>query len=164
MPSYQRIAMFVIFDSMERDLIFNIRQLIPPLTDPLLTDEEIHRARNRIKRRKRDNIYDMSDPHDLLHGLDLGDKYTIMMRFKTSLSSTDATYFSNLKPRFDRAIAVRSDVAHGRPLIVDDYTFGFSFANELLRTPRYWPELAASLKKINDEPLHLLHSIPPILD
>jgi len=86
------------------------------------------------------------------------------MRSKAVLSSGDATYFTKLKTRFDRAAAVRADVMHGRPPTVDDYSFGFSFANELLKTSRYWPELSTSLKKINEHPEHLFHNIPTIID
>ena len=164
MASYQRIALFVIFDSIERDLIRNIRQLISTSDNQLLTGDEIRRARDRIKRRGRENLYDMHDVFDLLHGLDLNDKYGIIMRSKACLSSGDAGYFVKLKNHFDRAVAVRADVMHGRPLTVDDYTFGFALANELLKAPAYWPELTASLKKINDEPQGLFHSIPTIID
>ena len=41
MASYQRIALFVIFNSIERDLINNIRQLIPPSYEQLLTEDEV---------------------------------------------------------------------------------------------------------------------------
>ena len=123
-----------------------------------------NRAQDRIKKRGRDNLYDRGDPFDLLHGLDLGDKYAILMRAKAVLSSGDGSYFTKLKARFDRAIAIRADVMHGRPLTVDDYTFGFALANELLKSPRYWPELTSSLTKINDKPERLLHDVPTVID
>ncbi len=165
MASYQRIALFVIFDFLERDLINNVRCLIPSssCTD-LLTKDETARAQDRIRKRGRDNLYDLSDPFDLLHGLDLGDKYAILMRARTDLSSADADYFTKLKSRFDRAIPIRADVMHGRPLTVDDYSFSFALSNELLKSAHYWPELTASFKRINQEPEHLLHSVPTIID
>lgn len=152
MASYQRIALFVVFDSIERDLITNIRQLVPRSSGQLLTEDEAKRAQDRIRRRGRDNLYDMRDPFDLLHGLDLGDKYDILMRSKAVLASGDAAYFSKLKTRFDRAAAVRADVMHGRPLTVGDYSFGFAFANELLKTPRYWLELSAHSRRSTRNP------------
>ena len=102
MASYQRIALFVIFDSLERDLINNVRCLIPSSScTHLLTKDETARAQDRIRKRGRDNLYDLSDPFDLLHGLDLGDKYAILMRARTDLSSADADYFTKLKSRLD---------------------------------------------------------------
>jgi tetratricopeptide (TPR) repeat protein len=165
MASYQRIALFVLFDSLERDLIKNIRLLIPASSSSkLLTQDETARAQDRIRKRGRDNLYDLDDPFDLLHGLDLGDKYAILMRGKSELSSADAEYFAKLKSRFDRAIPIRADVMHGRPLTVDDYSFSFALSNDLLKSPRYWPELTVAFNRISQEPEHLLQRVPTIID
>ena len=40
----------------------------------------------------------------------------------------------------------------------------FALSNELLKSAHYWPELTASFKRINQEPEHLLHSVPTIID
>ena len=53
---------------------------------------------------------------------------------------------------------------HGRPLTVDDYSIGFAFANTLLKTPQYWPELTTSLKTINEQPERLLHEVPTVIE
>jgi LuxR family transcriptional regulator, glucitol operon activator len=76
--------------------------------------------------------------------LDLGDKYNILLRERGQFADTDAKYFLGLKTQFDKAVPIRNDVMHGRPLTVDDYAFGFSFGNLLRKRSDMWPELSTT--------------------
>lgn len=164
MASYQRIALYVVFDAIERDLIQFIRRSIPVSDGTLLSQEENTRARQRITKRERDNLYNLDDPYDLLHGLDLGDKFDLILRYKHELSVSDKEYILALKPQFDKAVPVRADVMHGRPLTLDDYIIGFAFGNELSKRPDIWPELAASLVALQRNPNAIVSQPIMVLD
>jgi LuxR family glucitol operon transcriptional activator len=152
MASYQRIALYVMFDALERDLILFIRRSMQATAETLLTVEEDRRARERITKRERYDLYNLDDPYDLLHGLDLGDKFNLILRHKNELPAADAIYLLSLKPQFDKAVPIRADVMHGRPLTLDDYVCGFAFGNDLSKRSDIWPGLAASLTALQKNP------------
>jgi LuxR family transcriptional regulator, glucitol operon activator len=148
MASFQRIALYLTFDALERDLIRLIRRSV---SVNILTEQESSRARDRILKRDRQDLYNLNDEFDLLHGLDLGDKFNILLRQRTGLSDADAKYFLALKLQFDKAVPIRNDVMHGRPLTVDDYAFGFSFGSLLSKRRDMWPELSKTLVELNND-------------
>ena len=163
MASYQRIALYAIFDAIERDLIQFIRHSLSP-SGIQLTEDEATKARNRIIKRHREGLYNLDDAFDLLHGLDLGDKFSILLRYKTDLSHADSKYFKGLKQLFDRAIPVRNDIMHGRPLTVDDYALGFALGNDLNKRPDIWRELSSSLSEMNNKPEAIISKAVLLLD
>ena len=163
MASFQRLALYLVFDALERDMINFLRRSLPTVGS-LLTEEERLRARDRIVKRERQDLYNLGDDFDLLHGLDLGDKFSVIHRYKSSLPSSEATYVSSIKSKMDKAVPVRNDVMHGRPLTVDDYVFGFSFANQLGKRADIWPELAASLSALNENRSSILSKIVMTID
>jgi hypothetical protein len=63
MASFQRIALYLTFDALERDLIKLIRR---SSKDNILTQEESERARDRILKRDRQDIYNLNDDFDLV--------------------------------------------------------------------------------------------------
>lgn len=69
MASYQRVALFLFFDAIERDLVSRIRAACGLDCHDILTLEEREKARNRLQ--SRGGEIGTSDG-DLLHGLDLG--------------------------------------------------------------------------------------------
>src|SRR5579883_887163 len=152
MASYQRIALYVVFDSLERDLVEYIRRSIQVSCEVLLTDDEAKRARERIARRGRDDLYNLDNHYDLLNGLDLADKFDLILRHKDKLSTSEAKYFLSLKKEFDKAAPIRADVMHGRPLTLDDYVSGFAFGNHLNQRSDIWRNLAQSLKDLRENP------------
>jgi len=66
MASFQRIALYLTFDALERDLIRLIRRSV---SVNILTEQESSRARDRILKRDRQDLYNLNDEFDLLHGL-----------------------------------------------------------------------------------------------
>lgn len=152
MASYQRIALYIIFDALERDLIQIIRRSLQASGETLLTDEEVRRARDRITRRGRDDLYNLDDQFDLLNGLDLADKFDLIIRNRNELATSDAKYLVSLKRQFDKAAPIRADVMHGRPLTLDDYVVGFAFGDELSKRPDIWTGLATSLTALRKNP------------
>ena len=109
-----------------------------------------------LKKRERQSLYNLSDHYDLLHGLDLGDKFNLLLRHKRELTGSDATYLNSLKKQFDKAIPIRADIMHGRPLTVDDYIMGYAFGADLAKRSDYWAELSASLSALQNNPEYVL--------
>lgn len=135
--SYQRLALFVFFDALERDLVGVIRSVAGD--DDVLTDEERKSANIALSRQLASPL-DPSSPYDQLLGLDLGTKFQVLMRLKAKLDTASGEYYRKLQPAIERNIVVRNAVMHGRPLTIEEYASGFAFAQELRKQPKRWPQ------------------------
>ena len=110
---YQRVALFILFDAIERDLITTIRSAT--LNDDFMAPSEREKAHARLA--KSGNTTAGTGDSDLIVMLDLGDKYEIALR--TLESGPVFEYLSSLRNTFVKTISVRNDVMHGRPLTID---------------------------------------------
>lgn len=164
MLTTQRVALYVTFDSIERDLVRFIQEHLRDIDTNLLTEDEVVKARARLQKRNQSEVYDLGDQYVLVYGLDLAEKYQILMRHKSALLSEDRAYFSSLRAKIDKVIPIRNDTMHGRPLFVEDYSVGFAFANELSSNERYWKELTSSLKSLSEKPEIYVKKTIEILD
>ncbi|MBO9510295.1 hypothetical protein [Erythrobacter sp. A6_0] len=161
MPSLQRIALYVLFDSIENDLVESLRA-IPP--DELnLTDNEMQKAKSILIRRLEGNL-DPDDPFDLVYGLDLGQKYDILLRNSSNLREDYVPYLKSIRDDIGQALPVRNAIMHGRPLTIDEYSLGFSFAQDLLRRPGFWPILSRSYSEYNQNPERVWSKSISLLD
>ncbi|MDG6078428.1 hypothetical protein E3U23_04385 [Erythrobacter litoralis] len=161
MPSLQRIALYLLFDSIENDLVEALRS-IPP-EDLNLTENELQKAKSVLIRRFEGNL-DHEDSFDLVYGLDLGQKYDILLRNAVSLKDDYVNYLKSLKPNIGKALPVRNAIMHGRPLTIDEYSLGFSFAQDLLRRPGFWPILSKSYSEYNQNPEKVWSKSVSLLD
>lgn len=109
MATYQRIALLAIFDAIERDLTHAMRTHLGARTRNILTSEEIGRARDRLSRRSRETRYNLDDHFDLAYGLDIGEKYNVLLRWKELLPADLCVYLSSMKKHFDKAVPIRND-------------------------------------------------------
>ena len=150
MASYQRIALFVFFDSIEKDMIRNLKNLFIDDHEQLLNDEERAKALARIAPSKLSSgtIGDI----DLIDGLDIGDKYSILLRHKEKLPSSLRTHYLAKRSEFERSISVRNSVMHGRPLTIDEYGRAFALASDLIKSPGIWPTLSETFRKYHEDP------------
>jgi LuxR family transcriptional regulator, glucitol operon activator len=157
MASYHRIALYVLFDSIEQDLVDQIRNIA--IGDLKLTDDEVASAR-RVLGARDDSRLNPDDSFDQLLGLDIGTKYQVLLRHKGNLSPDIRAYFSSLTKAFQRIIPVRNAVMHGRPLTVQEYSLGFAFAQQLLECKNRWPHLAKQYVEFTKNPSGLVaHSV-----
>lgn len=163
MSTYPRVALFIFFDSVERDLTDKIRSL--PIEDDveLLTSDEAEKAAVRLERREGVSV-DLADKLSLLPGLDLGEKYAILMRHKQLMDQASRDYYLEYRSLFDRAIPVRNAVMHGRPLTTTEFTTGISIANDFVKTPRRWPNLSAAFKRYNENPTEFYNTSVATID
>ncbi|MER9070063.1 NB-ARC domain-containing protein [Mesorhizobium sp. M0902] len=153
MASYQRVALFIFFDAIERDLVSRIRSVCGLDTAEILTPEEREKSKLRLLTRGEDVA---GGDHDLLHGLDLGDKYSILLRHKDRLDEVSAEYYLKNRSAFEKAIPIRNSTMHGRPLTTEEYSVGFSIAHNFLSAPSYWPTLYSTYKEYGQDPNALL--------
>ncbi|MBJ6986779.1 hypothetical protein [Devosia sp. MC521] len=72
MASYQRVALYILFDSLERDLSAKIASVAAQLEDSVLSPEEASKAIARIDISTR--AANLHNHADLINNLDLGDK------------------------------------------------------------------------------------------
>jgi LuxR family transcriptional regulator, glucitol operon activator len=161
MASYQRVALFIFFDAIESDLVARIRGTCSSDCSDILTPQEREKARSRLLARDGDG--DRND-YDLLHGLDLGDKYSVLLRHKARLDQATADYYTSKKSVFDKAVPVRNSTMHGRPLTTDEYSLGFALAHDFLSSPSYWPTLSSTYKEYGEKPDALLSVSISLLD
>jgi len=150
MPSYQRVALFIFFDALERDLIEHIRRAGQFLTSDLLCPDERERAEQR--RRSKAEGEPSSDSSELLKYLDFGDKISILSRHKASVELGFRSQFESKHESLTRSIPIRNATMHGRPLTTEEYSFGFALAQDLIRSPGYWPTLHAVYTSFDRDP------------
>jgi tetratricopeptide (TPR) repeat protein/cold shock CspA family protein len=155
MTSYHRVALYVFFDAIEQDLIGRIRLVALHLTPPLLTDEERARAVARLQRRE-SHIANSAVDDELLVGLDLGDKISVLFRHKQLLDEGSRAHYVSIKNALERVIPIRNAVMHGRPLTTDEYAIGLATSSEFLKTPPYWPTLSRVYGEFANDPSSFL--------
>lgn len=163
MASYQRIALFIFFDAIERDLVRHIRSISSQVDDRLLSDHE----REKAVLRSRDNIEDAiesSDDFDLLNFLDLGDKIAIVQRFRHKLDESLRKHFSTKKQMLLKSVPIRNSLMHGRPLTVEEHAVSFALANDLVKSKAYWPNLERQLTEYNNDPDSVTRKAVSFLD
>lgn len=149
MPSLQRIALFVFFDSIENDLVMRLRE-IAAFDPDILTSEE--RANALLRLERREDLDCSTNEEQVFHGLNLGEKYDVLLRHASRLTQTVRSYYKSNKRYFDEIIPVRNSVMHGRPLTVVEHSKAFAFANDLMKAPGYWPELKKAFSEYNKDP------------
>ena len=151
---YQRIALFVFFDAIERDLIQHIRDLIGNLERDLLSQDERDKATIRA-------LAGESSAHandlDLIPYVDLGDKIQILMRHRGKIASASSAYFYGKLELFKKIIPVRNATMHSRPLTTDEYSIGFAAAQDFLASPTYWPSLVQTYNDYAMDPAKFAH-------
>jgi LuxR family glucitol operon transcriptional activator len=159
--SYQRVALFILFDSLERDLINNIRVFSAEGLN--LTAEEATKARSAISRQLSNGL-DAGSPLDQLHGLDLGDKFGVLLRHKEAMDQGSRDYFLGLSKAIGKVIAVRNAIMHGRPLTIEEYSVGFAFAQDLLGKRVRWPVLASAYSEYTASPERFVSKAVAMID
>lgn len=162
MSTYQRVALFILFDSMETDLVGHLRALqIEPTA--LLVPDERARALPRLQRRE-SAIFDPDDDFELINGLDLGEKYQVLLRHKSLLSISLADYFLSIRTDIERLVPVRNATMHGRPLTTSEYATGFATAEQFIGNSLVWPSLADAYSRYTSDPHHFLANSVVLLD
>lgn len=150
MASYQRIALYILFDSLERDLSAKIASVASNMEESVLTPEESSKAVARLDFSSKEN---QANSHaTLINNLDLGDKLSIISRIKEHLSYEDGKYYNSIIQSLSRAIPTRNAIMHGRPLTATEYSIGFALANELVKKRSFWPELVRTYTEFNENP------------
>jgi LuxR family transcriptional regulator, glucitol operon activator len=151
--SWQRNALYTVFDSIERDLVNLMRRELSHL-DTWLNESERERARDRLSRRGNDSEYNLEADYDLVWGLDLGDKIQILLRHSAHMQKHLADYLTALSLEFERMVPVRNATMHGRPLTVGAFAEGFQFGDDLSKRPDIWPELHKNYREHRSDPGH----------
>ncbi|MEM5521615.1 NB-ARC domain-containing protein [Sulfitobacter sp. AS59] len=151
MASYQRIALFIFFDAIERDLVRHIRSISSQVDDHLLTEQEREKTILRSAN-STDEPTENADDFDLLNYLDLGDKIAIVQRFRSKLDDSLRSHFSSKRQILEKCVPIRNSLMHGRPLTVNEHAVSFALANDLVKNKAYWPNLERQLTEYNNDP------------
>ncbi|MBY6152337.1 cold shock domain-containing protein [Vannielia litorea] len=149
MASVQRIALFVLFDALEFDLVERLRQTMP-IGEKFLSEAE--RTKGLERMRKSAALDADSSDIDLVQGLDLAEKFNLLLRAKDFLPATDGLYYKSKKSDFDGIVSVRNSVMHGRPMTIMEYSKAFTFAEDLIKSKIYWPNLYDRFRAYNADP------------
>ena len=153
MATIQRLTLYGFFDSLENDLIALIRSYSKLDESSVLLSKELRdKSKKILTKRGRDGVYNLEDDQDLLFGLDIGEKYSLLMKSKSQMDAATASYFGKLNNSFQKAIPIRNDVMHGRPLTAEDHSFTYAFVNELLTSAGRWKNLAKFHRLVTSNP------------
>ena len=149
MASYQRLALFVFFDAIERDLANVIRDTSGE--GAILTEEEEVKAKAALSRQI-STALDPSSAFDQILGLDLGTKIQVLMRLRDRMDKASADYFKSVAKHLERSVPVRNAIMHGRPLTIEEYATGFALAQTLRSTGGRWPSLQKTYHQYTQNP------------
>jgi LuxR family glucitol operon transcriptional activator len=165
MATIQRLTLYGFFDSLENDLVGLIRQYSDESgTTNLLSPEQRNKSQKVLAKRGRDEVYNLNDDLDLLYGLDIGEKYSILLKSKGEMDQATSAYFRGLNTNFSKAISIRNDVMHGRPLTAEDHSFTYSLVNELLASANRWRHLAKFHRDVTSNPSSVIAKNYEIFD
>lgn len=165
MATIQRLTLYGFFDSLENDLVGLVRQYsYKSGTTNLLSPEQRSKSHKVLAKRGRDEVYNLNDDLDLLYGLDIGEKYSILLKSKDQMDQATTAYFRGLNTSFNKAIPIRNDVMHGRPLTAEDHSFTYSLVNELLASANRWKHLAKFHRDITSNPSSVIAKNYEIFD
>lgn len=150
MATFDKIALFVFFDSIEQDLVKVVQENSAVIDCDILTAEEREKASRNLSQRIQNSSSALDE--DLLSGLDIGEKFNVVMRHKSVLSRDQVKYYTSLAKSFGSIISVRNSVMHGRPLTIDELAFAFAFVRQLLKDGNYWKVLSENFRKYSEDP------------
>ena len=157
MATIQRLTLYGFFDSLENDLVGLIRQYSDEGdTADLLSSDQRNKAQKVLRKRGRDEVYNLQDDLDLLYGLDIGEKFSILLKSKGQMDDAASSYFRGLNNSFSKAIPIRNDVMHGRPLTAEDHSFTYALVNELLISANRWRNLAKFHRDVTSNPASVI--------
>ena len=158
--SIQRLTLFAIFDSLEKDLrSFLLSEILPyHVMDSVLNTNELSKITERYKKSNTSQTDDLSDSNDLdylerlVPYLDLLDTVQIINRHKGKILPDLAKYFSEITSTLERCVPVRNAVMHGRPLEIDDFPTVCEIARKLTVDAEYdWRNLSETLSEIEND-------------
>lgn len=149
--SYQRIALFIFFDAIEKDLVTHIRSISNRVDGNILTKPERDKAILRSKKKQEFPAVEIND-FDILNYLDFGEKIDIVQRYKQNFDESLRKHLSLKSPYLQKSISTRNSVMHGRPLTVEEQSVSFALASDLVKSKNFWPNLNNQFKKYNENP------------
>jgi tetratricopeptide (TPR) repeat protein/cold shock CspA family protein len=161
MASYQRVALFIIFDALESDLNSHIRGV--PLTSLELSDDETQKSQARASKTLGQEVSDIDRYEQIAH-LDIGDKFNILMRNRSLLPTATSNYFKNKGPILSEIVPIRNALMHGRPLTTAQFSRGFVIANDFVKSPHIWPNVHRVVREYDRDPQSFLSKSITILD
>ena len=153
--SVQRLTLFAIFDSLERDLRSVLVSEILPYhyLNSVLNDNELSKVSDRLKQNEGYKSVDLEEPERFVQYLDLLDTVHIINRNKKKITPTLGRYFSGITAILEKCAPVRNAVMHGRPLEIDDFPTICGIASKLVMDEEYdWPNVSETLSRIENDP------------
>jgi LuxR family glucitol operon transcriptional activator len=160
MASYQRVALYILFDAIEEDLASHLARL--PEETLIIPEDQLKKA---LERATRKGIGpDEIAQKEILFYLDLGDKIALIQSSRHHMDISARDYFARVYAALEKSIPIRNAVMHGRPLTINEYVVGFAVAAELLRTPLYWPRLARDYFEYSSDPQAFVRQAVLMLD
>ena len=153
--SVQRLTLFAIFDSLEKDLRSVLVSEILPYhyLNSVLNDNELSKVSDRLKQHEGSKSIDLEEPERFVQYLDLLDTVHIINRNKKKIVPTLGRYFSGITAILEKCIPVRNAVMHGRPLEIDDFPTVCGIASKLVVDKEYeWSNVSETLSRIENDP------------
>lgn len=143
---------------MESDMRAAVEFLWPDLPLEELSDQVIKSAQDR---RAKDKIPPAKTIGALLPYTDFADAFEIISPRRGSLSTDAKLSIEHLSKSFDRLVTIRNQVAHTKPMRLDDAAFVADQATALVGlSPSVWTTLDETMRRIDDNPAYVLGLTP----
>lgn len=112
-------------------------------------------------RRAKDKLPSAKTLAGLLPYTDFADSFEILSPRRVSLPDELKMSVDILAAAFERLVRIRNQVAHSRPMRLDDTAFVADESNRMVSTaPEAWETLAETMRRISDNPAYVLGLTP----
>ncbi|USQ81237.1 NB-ARC domain-containing protein [Ornithinimicrobium faecis] len=156
--SASRLTCYALISAMESDLRRMVEVHWPELPLADLPVEVVDAAQ---VRRTKDRLPTARSVGALLPHTDFADAFEIIAARRSSLSNTTRDALDALAKGFTRIVAIRNQVAHTKPMQLDDGAFLADQAAAVVLSDReQWPTLAETMRRIDDNPAYVLGLTP----
>ena len=173
----QRLTLYALISSLERDLRDFLSLHIEPLVQPknLLSDALTKKAMERFAK---ENTESSAGPTELLEYLDLGEEIQAIRSHDNELDAVTKAYIKKYYLGLEALVPIRNRVMHSRPLEFDDFYCVSDLTSELVKSHRaLWANLRTTRRELDrdpdfattitipdtaDEQARVLHNLPQV--
>jgi LuxR family transcriptional regulator, glucitol operon activator len=156
--SASRLTCYALISAMESDMRALIETHWPDLALDELPELVVEAAQ---KRRLKDRLAAAKTIGALLPHTDFADAYEIISPRRRDLPDRSCQSVEAITPGFQRLVTIRNQVAHTKPMRLDDTAFAVDEATKLVAfDPEGWATLAETMRRVDSNPAYVLGLVP----
>lgn len=143
---------------MESDMRRLVETSWPELSIADLPESVVQGAQHR---RSRDKLPPAKSLGALLPHTDFADTFEVMSPRRSTLPHATQVAFTAIADRFQRVVDIRNQVAHTKPMRLDDGAFLADLSATVTSAdPEQWPAMVETMRRIEENPAYVLGLTP----